>query len=306
MRVFTEMKRPRPIGSRPVVRVVHPSGTLKNHEAALERGLCKLERSGCEVRWESEKLSSSWRDYLAGRDAERFHELEAALTEPEVDIIWCARGGSGLNRILHPIIQSAQNISPKIIIGFSDCTSLLNGLAIHAQWVTFHGPVVTMLDSDGTAFDLDAAFAKLDGAHLVPKDNSDISVQGHLLGGNLTVLASMCGDSLKRPWQSPTVLLLEDVNESPYRLDRSFWQLLNSGTFPDLRALWWGDLDLPESSAHSVIETLSTDAGVPHQEGAPAGHKGYVELLPIGSVGRLNLRDGTFWTDRPWVRRLDD
>ena len=193
------MRRPPPISDRPVVRVVHPSGQLKPHAAALERGLSHLEGLGCQVRWDARRLNDCDRGYFAGNDEIRRAELCAALEEPDVEIIWCARGGSGMNRIIGPVLEHARHLPPRCLIGFSDITTMLNAFSLHLEWVTFHGPVVTTLGRPDPATDLDRILATLQGQETdvwFPA-HPGTRVSGQLLGGNLTVLASMVGDQLR-------------------------------------------------------------------------------------------------------------
>jgi len=292
--VDTRPHLPRAIGAHPIVRVVAPSGALSDHAEALEAGVRRLEAAGARVRFDPRRIGERARGYLAGDDATRAEELVSALTEAGVDIVWAARGGSGLAR-LEPALLSPPRLRaapPRIFVGFSDLTTLLTHLTGALGWTTFHGPVVTSLGRpEQTDFDLEAALAMLRGeARAVPLGQpATQTLEGRLRGGNLTVLASLAGTPLAaRPLTAaPELWVLEDVGEAPYRLDRAWTQLKASGALASAAALWLGDLDLDTAATHAVAQRLREDLGRPVELGAPAGHRGKMALLPMGVRARL-------------------
>lgn len=299
---------PPAIGERPVVRVVHPCGALGEHVEALASGVARLEAAGCRVRWDEARARACWRGYLAGDDEARANELVDALSEPDVEIVWFARGGSGGARIAARVAEAARAAPPRIVIGFSDATAFLNRLA--ADRIAFHGPVVTSLAHPAIATDLDALLAVLrgertaidfaPGAVLEPSAGP---VEGRLCGGNLTVLAASAGTPVAPVVEPGDIWLLEDVGEAPYRLDRAFWQLRAAGLLDAAAAIWLGDLALaaePRAVAHAMF---AADSPCPVITGAPAGHVGVIDILPIGGHGRLDPAAGTFTATRPWVAR---
>lgn len=265
--------------------------------------MAQLEAMGCQVRWDARRAAACSRGYLAGDDTMRRDELCAALEEPDVEIVWCARGGSGMNRIIEPVLEHARRLPPRCLIGFSDITALLNVLSLQLRWITFHGPVVTSLGRTEPTSDLERILATLQGqftdVRFTPHRGRPVSAR--LLGGNLTVLASMVGDQLTTHAGEELIWLLEDVGEAPYRLDRAFTQLRNSGALGTPRALWFGDLDLPETQQERTIAALGRDAQVPTLHNAPAGHRGPLALLPIGAQVHLDPEQGRLWTNEPWV-----
>lgn len=312
---------PQRLPDRPVIRVVHPCGTLAPHRAALEAGLERLEQAGCRVRWQASRAEACWRGYLAGTDAQRHDELVAALHEPDVDAVWFARGGSGGSRIAAAVVESARALSPRILVGFSDTTVFLNLFASRLGWVTFHGPVVTSLAHPAIDADLDAILAMLRGERsTVPfapagddsggrcedtaghtDDDEHGGPAGILMGGNLTVLAASVGTSAAPDAIPGALWMLEDVGEPPYRLDRSLTQIRSAGLLDGAAALWIGDLGLPPDSEPTVAERFGEDTRLPILAGAPAGHRGRLDVLPIGGYGRIAVRDRCFRALAPWV-----
>jgi muramoyltetrapeptide carboxypeptidase len=227
--------------------VVAPSGPLADHTAALEAGVRRLEAAGARVRLDTRRVEQRARGYLAGEDDARAAELLAALTEEGVDVVWAARGGSGLARLGPALLSAAalHRTAPRIVVGFSDITTVLTYLTSALGWITFHGPVVTSLGRpDRVAFDLEAGLAMLRGeTHEVRLTSpATATIDGRLRGGNLTVLASLAGTPLAaRPLTpEPELWVLEDVGETPYRLDRSWTQLLSSGALDSAGAVWLG------------------------------------------------------------------
>lgn len=297
---------PPAIPAHPVVRVVHPCGAIGEHVESVAAGAARLEAAGCRVRWDEARARACWRGYLAGDDDTRAAELVDALSEPEVDIVWFARGGSGGARIAARVEEAARRAPPRVVVGFSDATVFLNRLA--AERVVFHGPMVTSLVRPDITTDLDAILAVLRGertsiAFSAPPLCTAGPVEGRLVGGNLTVLAASAGTPVAPTPGAGDIWLVEDVGEAPYRLDRAFWQLRAAGWLDAAAAVWLGDLALA-AEPRAVAEVMfAADSPCPVITGAPAGHTGVVDVLPIGGSGRLDPEAGTFTATRPWVER---
>jgi len=293
------------VGAHPVVRIIAPSGLLAPHEEALNAGIVRLEAAGARVRFDRRRVEADARGYLAGGDAERASEVLDAFVEPEVDLVWAARGGSGLARIASMLLAGLARCAPRAFIGFSDLTTLLVALESRLGWGCFHGPVVTSLGRpDHLPFDLEHALALLRGeTHVVPLCEAPTRfAQGVLRGGNMTVLASLLATPLcptRTPDRGSSLWFLEDVGEAPYRLDRAWTQLQRAGVFHGAAAVWLGDLDLSAPDHARVEAALGEDLDpTPVLRGAPAGHRGPVSLLPVGAVVGLA-------PDRPTLHTLE-
>lgn len=175
--------------------------------------------------------------YFGGTDEQRIRDLNAALAEPTNRAVWCTRGGYGMQRIIDRIDLEALADDPKFIIGFSDITALHLALWRRAKLPAVHGPVAAQLDrgaESSTALAILHALTTTDPV-LVRSDPAEETVgvttsgraDGVLLGGNLSIVAASLGTP-DQPDLNGAILLLEDVNEEPYRVDRMLTHLLRS------------------------------------------------------------------------------
>lgn len=276
------------------IRVVAPSGPVPS--APLAAGLAVLERLfGARVSLDAtaEPDAASNDRYLAAPDAARAAALAGALADPGVDAVWCARGGYGAGRLL-PLVADAVRGARKALVGFSDVTALH---CAAAGAVTFHGPVVTQLGRVDDA-SLDATRALLTGATGPDDDLLRAPVvlrpgaaEGPLAGGNLALLASLCGT----PWGPDlrgAIVVLEDVGEPAYRIDRMIWQLRHAAGLDDAAAVVLGTFDGVEAPEPAWTEALWAELAsalrCPVVAGAPVGHGAANHPLPLGAHARLD------------------
>ncbi|MGK0360246.1 MAG: muramoyltetrapeptide carboxypeptidase, partial [Bradymonadia bacterium] len=210
--------------------------------------MARLITAGFDVRFDPLRANARWRGYYAGSDATRAAEFIAALSEPDVDIVWWGRGGSGSARVLPGVLHAARGLAPRIVIGFSDATALLNAFAVQLGWLTFHGPAITSI----ARTDLDRLRAVVCGEiRTAPLLNSEdigdasqappAALEGCVFGGNLSVLTTLLGTPSQPP-SSRTIWLLEDVNEPSYRIDRSLRHLKDAGGTLGAVGAWCGPL----------------------------------------------------------------
>lgn len=217
----------------------------------------------------------------AGTVAQRASDLAWALTAPDIDAVWFARGGFGTAHLLPHLPWGALDGRP--VIGFSDATALLVNLASRGHRAAVHGPVLhalapAHLDEDGReglrALLAGEGSAALPGAQVA---GPAVEVEAPLTGGNLAVLASLCGT----PWAWSArgqIAVLEDVGEAAYRLDRMLTQLLQSGALDGCLGVALGELvdcrAPPDAdwTAERVLVDLLTPLGVPVLTGLPVGH----------------------------------
>lgn len=228
--------------------------------------------------------------YLAAPDAVRLQGLLEALRDPAVEAVWCTRGGYGSARLL-PGLRLPQG-QPKPLIGFSDITAL--HLALQAAGrVTVHGPSVAGLAERPTAV-LERMRHLLESPAPAPPLHGTATVvggsaTGPLLGGNLAVLASLLGTPHLPDFRG-AVLLLEDVNEAPYRLDRMWTSLVLAGVLDVVAGVALGSVTragAPDPAGAAVLAGLAAARGLPCAAGFPVGHD--PADLPIALGVRVRL-----------------
>jgi muramoyltetrapeptide carboxypeptidase len=270
------------------VLAIAPAGPFDR--ASFEAGLEIIARR-YQVRYDPGVLTRH--RYLAGTDERRLTELASALRDTGARAIFCARGGYGMMRLLPKLRDVA--IAPKPVVGFSDITAL-HQLLQRQQLVSIHGPVLTqlsrldarthtrlfqLLESEAAAADLTGELTYVGGV-----------AEGPLVGGNLSVLTRLLGTPFLAPLDG-AILLLEDIGERPYRLDRMWTHLALAGVFRQVRGIVLGELtgceekDADYSSA-DVLRELALETGLPCAAGFPIGHGAHNQPVPLGVRVRLD------------------
>ena len=239
--------------------------------------------------------------YLAGPDAQRLADLHAAFENPEVQVIFCLRGGYGSARLLDGINTVLVQRHAKLLIGYSDITAL-HALLNRAGIMSLHAPMpASDLVRDGHEADAEALFTLLRkgllaGSTMQPaRDPAGLCIEGfaegRLVGGNLSLVASLLGT----PWACPaqdSILFLEDINEEPYRVDRLLNQLRQAGVLDAARGFLLGSFS-EEASPKAVLEDYLRPLNKPVLGGWPAGHGMPNRPLPLGAKVRLDSARGT-------------
>jgi muramoyltetrapeptide carboxypeptidase len=292
--------KPHPLQAGDRIAVVAPAGPLDRE--AMDAGL-RILAGRYKVEWDPSLLSRN--RYLAGDDARRGSELAAALADPEVPGVVAARGGYGSMRILSKVWPSAGGrlSSPgpaKMVVGFSDITALHAALQATGR-VSVHGPVVTQLGSQPPAV-VERFFALLENGTAPPRPIAGTPVvggvaEGPLLGGNLSLLTRLLGT----PWLpdlTGAVLLLEDIGEQPYRIDRMWTHLRLAGAFDRVAGVALGeftDCETPgaEFTLRDVLWSLAAETGLPCVGGLPIGHGAVNVPVALGTRVRLDGGAGT-------------
>jgi muramoyltetrapeptide carboxypeptidase len=236
--------------------------------------------------------------YLAGTDAERLADLQEAFRDPSVAGIWALRGGYGTLRILDRLDLGRQLVDPIPFIGFSDNTSIhVRHAALGV--VSFHGPHPgsDFPAETGEAFRRVLFTPEPPGAlTLRPQDPPPRTlvpgrVEAPLVGGNLAILASMCGTRHVLDARG-CILFLEDVGEPAYRVDRMLLQLHASGVTEGVVGLALGRFTEP-GDAHGapvagVLAEFADRLGVPAAADLPFGHIEHNCTLPVGGIALLD------------------
>jgi len=242
--------------------------------------------------------------YFAGSPERRVQELEEMFERDEVKAIICARGGYGANYLLPLFDLQKLAAKPKIIVGYSDITSLLTYFCNAAGFVTFHGPMVVKDFAKPDGVDLVSLQNALSGAEDWRLDFSASSgvkslasgsAEGMLYGGCLSMLVA----SLGTPYEIRTddaILFIEDVGTKPYQIDRMLMHLKLAGKFAGVRGIIFGEmLDCIQSpdqryTLEEVVMRVVGDLSVPIAYGLRSGHVSRQNItLPIGVKAALNV-----------------
>lgn len=245
-------------------------------------------------------------DYLAAGDDQRLADLQAALDDPTVAAVWCLRGGYGSNRLLPRLDLSGLQARPKPLLGYSDITAL-HALFDRAGLLALHAPMpASDLVLAGHEADADLLFGWLAqgmraGTVLAPRQlpgglRRSGRAQGRLMGGNLSMLAALCGT----PWHlrpPGRLLFIEEVGDAPYRIDRMLWQLEHSGALHGLAGLLLGSFTQAADPTAVLTEYLG-QLGLPVLGGWPSGHGSPNHLLPLGAMATLDADAGTLTIDQ--------
>lgn len=251
--------------------------------------------------------------FLAGSDRRRAENLTRALQQGDTKAVWCIRGGYGTARLLSLLDLPRLRQHPKLLVGFSDVTSLLLQLAGPGGFVTIHGPVVTQLPRL-PASDLNWLKMLLFGGSVpqqLPLGRTRTLVsgkaEGRLVPGNLSILASLAGTPFA-PDLRDAVLCIEDVHEEAYRLDRLFWQIVSAGLLTQCRGVVVGELvdckpaGTSRHAARLVLERAVAALGLPAISGAAFGHGHRNLALPVGVRASLDAEARALTLLEPAVR----
>ncbi len=279
------------------IGVIAPAGSVDR--AAVAAGVAALRAEGFEAELGANLFQSN--GYLAGAAELRARDLLEFFRRPDIDAIFCARGGFGSIQLL-PYLQPAQLESPKIFVGYSDITILLNWLRQFCGLVTFHAPMVAM--------DLARGLSARARKHLWDVLRGEVRqwkvalgeavkpgrAEGEIAGGCLSLLVTTLGT----PYEIDTrgkILFLEDVGEKPYRIERMLTQLQMAGKLAQPAGVLLGDFTDCAGEGPRGLKEIFADlfaaADYPVAMGMQAGHGPENLALPLGAAMALDSRGAT-------------
>lgn len=293
------LMRPPYLKAGDTVAIVAPSGILRNRTAEVEQAKNLLKSWGLFV--EVGKNVFNQNNHFAGTDDERWDDLQKAMDNPKISAIWCARGGYGTVRILDKLNYTKFKKNPKWVIGYSDITALHNQLnkegfeSLHAMMCT------SLQDEQNTIKETietfkNALFGKpltytLEGS----KYNKTGSASGQLVGGNLSILASMLGSETSID-ASGKILFIEEIGEYEYTIDRMLQSLKRAGYFENCKGVLVGDITkvrknttLWGSSVQQLILDVLAEYNIPIAFNMPAGHEKDNRALILGRTVLLSV-----------------
>jgi muramoyltetrapeptide carboxypeptidase len=298
----SENSRTKPRALRPgdKVGIVAPASNV--NPEMLEAGCNGLRRAGYEPFYFESILDRDL--YFAGSVERRARELEDMFARDDIRAIVCARGGYGSNYL--PLTLDPKKIvfHPKILVGYSDITTLVCCMADSANFVTFHGPMVAKDFAVADGLDLESwqnavggaadwRIAEGSGARPLAPGQAE----GILYGGCLSMLVASLGTQHEIR-TAGTILFIEDVATKPYQIDRMLMQLKLAGKLKDVRGMIFGEmLDCRQGpdqdyTLEDVILRIVEDLRIPVAFGLRSGHVSRANItLPIGVRARLTVDD---------------
>jgi muramoyltetrapeptide carboxypeptidase len=293
----TTLRRPRRLGPGDRVALLTPSSP-SNVERS-DQGIDVLRFNGLEpVEYPSARARASQQPFLAGTDNERAKDLRAALLDDSIAGVLTVGGGYGSQRMLEVMDWSGLDaVEPKVVVGYSDVTALLEALASRLGWASVMGPMVSE-DEFHEAYSFSslwrclAAPERYEGLHF---DGARTLVagaaEGVTTGGNLSLLAGSIGTSTA--WTPPRgIVVVEDENEDAPRTDTMLTHLRRSGYFANAAAVVAGKFtncgDSSDEELRAVLDDRLGDLGIPVIADANIGHGGHVQTWPIGIAARVD------------------
>lgn len=296
------LKKPPALHRGDTIGVFAPSSPVTSE--VLAKGVEELRSIGYKVEVAEGALSK--KHFYAGEHAARAAAFLRFLEDPEIKAIFCTRGGYGSNYVVEHLSSPAvfarlKRLPPRIVMGLSDVTTLLLFLRQRLGWVTFQGPMISGFADGKNRYERAVMERVLSNSTSGCTIESDATVlragtaQGRLTGGCLSLLAATLGT----PGEIDTrgsILLLEDIDEKPYRVDRMLFHLKHAGKFRGVRGIAFGEMvgcakSSPVEELRGLIEDAFGELGIPLIFGLRFGHTtGGCLTLPLGVEARLEAR----------------
>jgi muramoyltetrapeptide carboxypeptidase len=289
-----------------VICVAAPEG--KHFEDRLRQGIARMEEMGFEVELAPHVLAQSGYasappDIVAG-------EIMDMFRNPRVDALICAGGGNTSSRVLPYLDFALIAANPKVVVGASDPTSLLNVISQYAELITFHGPsVIWDFGDPEQPSDTVSSFLAVvrDGERELAPLATWLrrgKARGRLLGGNLTALTHLVGTRFEPHW-TDAILIWEDVGEDTAHLVAKLTQLEQAGVFDEIAGMIVGRLTdcAPSEGVEPVeaIEQLLRHYSFPIALDLPFGHTSLKYTLPIGSWVSMSADSDSLHATEPAV-----
>lgn len=296
------MIKPRALRPGDTIAVVSPASPID--ATKLEKGLEVLKSAGYQVLLGRHVLAAD--AYLAGTDEQRAEDLRWAFEQPEVAAIYCSRGGYGCARLLPNLDLDAMAASGKMFLGFSDITTI--HLALNRRGlVTLYAPMALSFSVEREpwvyASFLDALLGRTDSPEGMPRAETLVEgvAEGDVTGGCLCLLA----DSLATPDALEArgkILIIEDVDEHPHRVDAMLTHLLNAGVLQTVSGIVVGEMTSTDEKTDAsiggrpwreIVRDRIAPLGIPAVLGYPFGHVRNMRTMPLGIRARLDANAGT-------------
>lgn len=315
MPTFQPLLKPRRLAAGQTVGLIAPASTTEDDDA-IRLAVETVASLGFRVKPGAHLFARH--GYYAGRDDQRLADLHAMFADDSVDAIFVLRGGWGSSRLLPDLDFGLIRQHPKVLLGYSDITSLLNPITEHTGLVTFHGPISGQAFTPYTLAEWRRVLVEPLASVVIgappPHESAPGQVervnrlttlvggraQGRLVGGNLTLLTHLAGTPYF-PDLTGAILFLEDIGEQVYRIDRMLTQLRLTGALTSVAGVVFGKFTncLPAYSSRrsltleEVLGEWSQAVGAPTLRGLMIGHVTDMTVVPLGCQAELDADAGT-------------
>ena len=289
-----------------IIDIIAPSGRFVVSDLAAIQAF--VAKQGWQARMSPNLLGAH--DFLANSDAHRLAQLQQALTAQDSEIIWCVRGGHGTTRLVNDLLVLKKPVKPKLMVGFSDITTLHLALNQCWAWPSLHAPMARQVSvGESDARDVQALLALWRGGlpdyrltGLVPHNTLTHNVN-QLTGITAGTCLSLLQTSLGTAWQlqaQDKILFIEDINEQAYKLDRMLVHLNNAGVWQQATAIVLGDFGenlttLQQAQQARVLHEFSQAQAVPVFALKGFGHGARNKPIPLG-VNATIQPQGDMWS----------
>lgn len=282
------------------ILILAPAGKIKGYDA-IKAGIELANKWGLVVTYGNHLYSQH--NTFAGTDAQRLEDLQKGLDNPNIKMIWSARGGYGLVRIIDDLDFTKFKQYPKWVVGYSDVT-VLHNKTHNLGYQTIHGqmPLTLDLEDEVQVESIKTLHQAIFGEKLKYKlessgNNRLGKSEGQLVGGNLSILYSMLGSDTSLNTEGK-ILFIEDVGEALYHIDRMMISLKRAGYFENCKGLIVGDFRLKKNESNKyglTLEEIILEAvegtDFPVIFNFPAGHVDDNRALILGASVELNVKD---------------
>ena len=285
------MRRPPALRAGDRIALVAPASPFDR--AVFDRGVEEVRALGFTPVFEPSVFER--RRYVAGPAEARAEAFAAAWRDPSIAGVFAVRGGYGSAQVLPWLDPAEARAGCKVLLGCSDLTALLSYVTTHCGLVGFHGPMLVHLAAGSAGYDRESLVGQLVRPRPygeLPAEGLEVlgrgRARGPLLGGALTQLAASLGTPFAFDPPPGFVLLLDDVNERPYRIDRLLVQLDQAGILSRAGAVVCAEFPGCDDSeadltARAVLADLLGDVAGPVLFGLPTGHAaGPLCTAPLG------------------------
>lgn len=283
---------PKALNSGDTIGIIAPAGPFDQNR--FEAGIALIHEMGFATTVDEGIYEQQ--GYLAGNDQHRAAHFNAMMADDQVQAVMCARGGYGVLRILDQLDYEVVSNHPKPLVGFSDITALHRAIHLKTGLITFHGPMVTTVAVSNRASQRSWSETLLGACDFSPA-LPEVRVikagvaEGVLTGGNLATLCHLVGTPFGADY-SGAILLIEDVGEAPYRLDRMLTQMKMAGVLDGIAGLIVGSFENcgPADEIDALVMERFQEFDIPIISGMPIGHGEQNLTVPLGASVRLDTQ----------------